>query len=191
MLHHPCCVVLQIFDYPTISDIATFLKESQLLPPALLAAATPSPPATTLVKTPGLAMPLCPAPIEPTTMTILIAASSTRAPGSTAPEFIQGYSPESACSADASTVVPLSRWDADLTLPAHLPGELQSRFGCFLPDVELFDPSAVGLTAAEALLVDPQQRLMLEVYADVHGATAAAGLASRYGGRYRDYLHTL
>lgn len=112
-------------------------------------------------------------------MAILIAASSTKAPGAMAADYILGHSPEASCCADASGVVPLTRWDADLTLPAHLPGELQPRFGCFLADIELFDPAAVGLTAAEALLVDPQQRLMLEVYADVHEATAAAGLASR------------
>lgn len=83
---------------------------------------------------------------------------------------------------DASGVVPLSRWDVDLELPAHLPGELQPRFGCFLGDVELSDASALSLTAAEAVLVDPQQRLMMEVFAELYSATAAAGLASRYAG---------
>jgi acyl transferase domain-containing protein len=80
---------------------------------------------------------------------------------------------------DASGVVPLSRWDADLALPAHLPGELQPRFGSFLPEVEQFDAAALGLTAAEAVLMDPQQRLVMEAFADVYAATAAAGLASR------------
>lgn len=80
---------------------------------------------------------------------------------------------------DASAVVPLSRWDADLALPAHLPGELQPRFGSFLREVEQFDAAALGLTAAEAVLMDPQQRLVMEAFADVYAATAAAGLASR------------
>jgi acyl transferase domain-containing protein len=80
---------------------------------------------------------------------------------------------------DASEVVPLSRWDADLALPAHLPSELQPRFGSFLREVEQFDAAALGLTAAEAVLMDPQQRLVMEAFADVYSATAAAGLASR------------
>lgn len=76
-------------------------------------------------------------------------------------------------------MVPLSRWDVDLALPSHMPGELQARFGCFLEGIEVFDPEAVGMTPAEALLVDPQQRLVMEAFGDVTAATAAAGLHSR------------
>ena len=32
-----------------------------------------------------------------------------------------------------------------------------------MPDVELFDAAVYGVSASEALVLDPQQRLMLEV----------------------------
>eukprot|EP00883_Tetradesmus_obliquus_P011533 jgi/Sobl393_1/4315/SZX67650.1 len=180
-----------VFDYPTISEIATFLAESQLLPASLLPAAAPpitAPSAhpaapTTLPRPVGPAIGLQPSPPAAATSPILIVASSM-APG---PQGIgkQLLSPGGlTIVGDASAVVPLSRWDADLALPAHLPGELQPRFGSFLREVEQFDAAALGLTAAEAVLMDPQQRLVMEAFADVHAATAAAGLASRSAGVY-------
>lgn len=81
--------------------------------------------------------------------------------------------------------MPLSRWDVDHTLPSHMPGELQPRFGCFLDGIEAFDPEAVGMTPAEAVLVDPQQRLVMEAFGDAVAMTAAAGVYSRCVGRMR------
>lgn len=75
--------------------------------------------------------------------------------------------------------MPLSRWDVDLPLTSQMPGELQPRFGGFLEGVEAFDPESVGMTPAEALLVDPQQRLVMEAFGDVAAATAAAGVYDR------------
>jgi acyl transferase domain-containing protein len=60
-----------------------------------------------------------------------------------------------------------------------MPGELQPRFGCFLDGVERFDPEAVGMTPAEALLVDPQQRLVMEAFGNVAATTRAAGVYNR------------
>lgn len=41
------CLSVQAFDHPSVDSIAAFLTESQLVPPALLAAATPATAAVT------------------------------------------------------------------------------------------------------------------------------------------------
>jgi acyl transferase domain-containing protein len=64
-------------------------------------------------------------------------------------------------SEDAISAVPLQRWDVEATRePRPL---MRIRFGGFLGDVALFDATAFQISSAEADLMDPQQRLMLEV----------------------------
>lgn len=116
-------------------------------------------------------------------------ASAFKSPGSSSPGNIFATTQQASSAiatsgagcpqADGSNVVPLARWDVDLTLPSHMPGELQARFGCFLGGIEAFDPESVGMTPAEAMLVDPQQRLLMEVFGDVAATAAAAGVYSR------------
>jgi acyl carrier protein len=189
-----------VFDYPTIADIASFLAESTVLPFSLLQGAAA--PAGTSAEVGAPPVRPGPAPSGPTTpeaspAAILIVASATRAPGPLAPDQYMHSGNAAAplqtaallhcttsaspagITSDATCVVPLCRWDCEFTLPEHLPGELQPRFGCFLPEVEQFDPAAVGMTAAEAVLVDPQQRLMMDLFAEAHAAAAASGLTSR------------
>jgi acyl transferase domain-containing protein len=43
----------------------------------------------------------------------------------------------------------------------------------------MFDPRAVGMTPAEALLVDPQQRLVMEVFQEMNATATHLGVASR------------
>lgn len=43
---------------------------------------------------------------------------------------------------------------------------LSSRFGAFLPGIELFDSSAFAINESEAALMDPQQRLLLMAAAE-------------------------
>lgn len=57
---------------------------------------------------------------------------------------------------DAIGSVPLCRWDVDAATPT-------ARFGGVVGGAELWDPAQYGITAAEALHVDPQQRLVLDV----------------------------
>lgn len=187
-----CTNVLQAFDHPSIDSIATFLAESDLLPASLIKPAAPSqPPAAAAA--PAASYPTAPAvpitarlpapPQPPAPASILIVASAFKAPGSASPcSFLlpqQAATAGGPAGADGSSVVPLARWDVDLALPSHMPGELQARFGCFLEGVEAFDPEAVGMTPAEVLLVDPQQRLVMEAFGDVAAATTAAGVYSR------------
>lgn len=78
------------------------------------------------------------------------------------------------------SVVPLPRWEVEQALPGAPPGERHARFGSFLPDVELLDAAAFGLSAAEAVLLDPQQRLILDVFQQAGLAAAGRGLYSRW-----------
>lgn len=44
------------------------------------------------------------------------------------------------------------------------PAELNSRYGAFLAGADLFDAPALGVSPAEALLMDPQQRLAMQSF---------------------------
>jgi acyl carrier protein len=174
----------QAFDHPSIDNIARFLTESALLPASPLPTAAAQPLAAAAVRAaatrPAPAVlqvqqqPQAPPPI-------IVVASSVRAPGGSNPVHVLGAQ-HAGTSGNGSSVVPLCRWDVDLALPSHAPGELQARFGCFLDGVEMFDPEAVGMTPAEVVLVDPQQRLVMEAFGDVAAAASAAGVYNRSGG---------
>jgi acyl transferase domain-containing protein/acyl-CoA synthetase (AMP-forming)/AMP-acid ligase II/acyl carrier protein len=66
---------------------------------------------------------------------------------------------------DAITDVPGNRWDAERYYheDSEQPGTIQSRYGGFIDDVDLFDPVFFGISPREARHLDPQQRLLLEV----------------------------
>jgi acyl transferase domain-containing protein len=55
---------------------------------------------------------------------------------------------------DAITQAPEGRWDSDA---------LPHRFGGFLPHIDTFDAGFFGIAPREAVTMDPQQRLMLEL----------------------------
>ncbi len=66
---------------------------------------------------------------------------------------------------DAVTEVPLERWNAqDLydNDPAA-PGKMNTRWGGFLSSIGDFDADFFGISAREAVAMDPQQRIALEV----------------------------
>ncbi|MBW1598462.1 type I polyketide synthase [Streptomyces sp. JJ38] len=69
---------------------------------------------------------------------------------------------------DAITEVPKERWNADALYDPELrnPGTASTRWGGFLDTTEGiadFDPEFFGISPAEAVAVEPQQRLLMEV----------------------------
>ena len=63
--------------------------------------------------------------------------------------------------ADAICTAPFSAWDLDA--PRNGASVQRVRFGGFVSGSAAFDAAAFGVTGAEAELMDPQQRVLMEV----------------------------
>lgn len=76
---------------------------------------------------------------------------------------------------DAISNIPSDRWDMDTYYAADYttPGKMNTRWGGFLDQIDGFDPEFFGITPREALQMDPQQRLVMEVAME---ALESAGL---------------
>jgi hypothetical protein len=174
-----------IFDYPTVSSVTGFLSTklatrqataTAAAAPAAAAARVPKPlaaPAAALPPAAGGAV-----SIRGTLLWPLMAAqdSSAAVPSLVLPQQ------------DAIQAVPVSRWNPDE--PRGLPADLVSavaatRFGAFLQGVDQFDSAAFGLSAPEAVAMDPQHRLLLASAGQLlatPGAFAGSSVAQQMAG---------
>ena len=87
---------------------------------------------------------------------------------------------------EAVSVVPRDRWDADefFDPDPDAPGKMVARRAGFIDDVAGFDAPFFGVSAREAMFMDPQHRLMLETTwsAVEHAGMAPSALAGTQTG---------
>jgi acyl transferase domain-containing protein len=100
--------------------------------------------------------------------------------------------------ADGVRDVPSDRWDVERYFDADpdAAGRIYCRAGSFLDDIASFDASFFGISAREAAMLDPQQRMLLEV---VWEAVERAGIPASVlkgtatgmfvGVMHQDYAH--
>ncbi|HEY0138277.1 MAG TPA: type I polyketide synthase, partial [Nannocystis sp.] len=89
---------------------------------------------------------------------------------------------------DAITEVPGERWDIDEWYDAdfHAPGKMNTRYGGFVTGMTLFDAEFFGITPREASVLDPQQRMFLELSWEAleHAGIAPSSLQGTETGVY-------
>jgi acyl transferase domain-containing protein/NADPH:quinone reductase-like Zn-dependent oxidoreductase/acyl carrier protein len=171
------------FDYPSVSAISSYISSSKY--PGGMPAEEPSAAAVSTGLRASMGLPAA------------AAAAAAAAAGSgvlqqavvlTAMEleFAAGISSTHdlhaalTCQPELHTVAPFTRWDVDSIYHPHAGSsaaaragdQVITRFGTFLPKVHCFDAAAFGLSPAEAQLMDPQQRRLLQQMA---AATTSAG----------------
>lgn len=150
--------LLQVFDFPSVAALTTFIRSKM---PATSAA---RPAATSAISAPVKQLVSLTA-TAPSSSTIAVTGMSYRLPG------VQ-HSSHSLQAVDSIKRIPYSRWD--VVHATQQVAELQASFGSFLSGAEGFDAAAFGLPEAEALLMDPQQRKLSEVSWESLGPALAA-----------------
>ena len=74
--------------------------------------------------------------------------------------------------------MPLGKWDIDRAYSPQMPPSkmtIYARHAAFCDEVEQFDAPAFRLTKPEAIVTDPQQRLLMEKCAEALHQALSAG----------------
>lgn len=94
---------------------------------------------------------------------------------------------------DGVSTIPADRWDCERYFDAEpdAPGGIYCRNGSFLPDIAAFDANFFGISAREATMLDPQQRILLEVVWEAieRSGLPASTLTSRATGMFVGVMH--
>jgi len=72
---------------------------------------------------------------------------------------------------DGINTIPIERWDVEFLSKDYAP----ARFGGYLSNIDEFDVDAFGFSSTEALLLDAQQRILMELAKDVISTSVAKG----------------
>lgn len=84
-------------------------------------------------------------------------------PGLATEDSVQGFWHTAIMGEDLPSTIPPGRWDIDLLYtPDGAIERMYVRFAAFLPEIECFDASLFRISPAEAAVMDPQGRLLLE-----------------------------
>eukprot|EP00439_Symbiodinium_sp_Y106_P082827 s510_g22.t1 len=139
-----------VFDYPTASNLASFLKSRMAPPAAAGPGAVPEVPPPAAPEAAPDARPTRPRPTRSLGIgkSVLRAASCIEVRGQ-----------------DAVHQVSIERWDMSMYFGED-PPRSYSRHGSFFDGLELFDADHFGLSASEAAGMGPAQRQVLEVAAE-------------------------
>jgi acyl transferase domain-containing protein/acyl carrier protein/protein-L-isoaspartate O-methyltransferase len=156
-----------LFDYPTLEALAGYLEREVLV----LTETQLKPREHTRF---------------PASEPIAIVGLGCRFPGADSPEAFWNLLHEGV---DAITEVPADRWNVDAWYDAdpEAPGKMYSRWGGFLGPrykVDRFDAGFFGIAPREAIQMDPQHRLLLEVAWEAleHGGHAPRSLSGSQTG---------
>ena len=128
-----------VWDYPTISELASYLAPS----------------------VGSVQLALGSEQLAVSSEPVAVVGLGCRFPGADSPDaFWQLLADE----VDAVREIPADRWDAAAFYdPDTAQGKMNTRWGGFLDRIDEFDPQFFGISPREAARIDPQQRLMLEV----------------------------
>ncbi len=133
-----------VFDYPTVDSMSKYILGA--VKASSTSAALSASPVANLLTNQGYTV--ATAPISIDRIAHRLAAPASEPLSITSPLF------------DTCHTVPLERWDADLSAP-YIPHRPGSRFARFLDNIQMFDAQAFSVARSEAILIDPQQRLIL------------------------------
>jgi amino acid adenylation domain-containing protein len=126
-----------LWEYPTVDALAGYLSGRERVVPAAAAPVVAGGP-------------------------VAIVGMACRFPGADGPEAFWKLLREGI---DAIGEVPAGRWSLGTYYDADpgVPGKMNTRWGGFLDQVDGFDAPFFGISAREAIQMDPQQRLFLEL----------------------------